>query len=215
MDFLRYDSDFMMSISKAVDYVLLNILCILFCLPIVTAGASVTATYYVAMKLMRKEEPVVWKSFMKSFRDNFKQATIIWLLALFFMCFLAYDWYLLWCTKQINTNSVICISLFVLSLIVMLAVLCVFPFLARFEVSTKEAVRNAFWFAILHLPQLILIVLLEGLTYFIGFYYMEWFLLIWVIGTGIALYYASYMYTKEFAKLEPEKEKIEVENEVS
>ena len=111
MDFLRYDSDFMMSISKAVDYVLLNILCILFCLPIVTAGASVTATYYVAMKLMRKEEPVVWKSFMKSFRDNFKQATIIWLLALFFMCFLAYDWYLLWCTKQINTNSVICISL--------------------------------------------------------------------------------------------------------
>lgn len=211
MDFLRYDSDFMMAISKAVDYVLLNILCVLFCIPVVTAGASLTAAYYVSMKLVRKEEPSIWKSFIKSFRENFKQATIIWMLAIFLIAFLAYDWFLLWNTKQISTDSVICIALFIVSIMVILSVSCVFPFLARFQVSTKGAIRNAFWFAILHIPQLLLVIILNGLTYYIGFHYMEWFILIWVIGTGVTLYYASRMFVKEFAKLEPKKEESECE----
>jgi len=206
MNFLRYDSDFMMGISKVTDYVLLNLLCVLFCLPVVTAGAAVTATYYVSMKLVRGEEPSVWKSFLKSFKENFKQATIIWLFALFLICFLTYDWYLLWNTQQISTDSVMCIALLVVSVLVVLAVLSVFPFLARFQVTIKAAIRNAFWFSILHIPQLLLVIILNILTYYIGFHYMEWFILIWVIGSGLSLYYASRMFVKEFAKLEPKKE---------
>lgn len=87
MDFLRFDSDFMTSISRAADYVLLNMLCVLFCIPVVTAGAAVTAKYYVAMKIVRGEEPVVLKAYFKSFRENFKQATVIWLIALFMIAF--------------------------------------------------------------------------------------------------------------------------------
>lgn len=210
MGFLRYDSDFMAAISKAADYVCLNVLCVIFCLPVITAGAAMTAMYYVSMKLVRNEEPSVWKAFIKSFRENFYQATVIWLLALFVICFLLYDWYLLWNTQQISMDSPICIALLVVSLLVVLSVSCVFPFLARFHVTTKAAIRNTFWFAVLHIPQLALVCVLNVLTYYIGFHYMEWFILIWVIGAGVTLYYASRMYVKEFAKLEPKREESEV-----
>ncbi len=214
MDFLRYDSDFMMALSKAVDYVLLNILCILFCLPVITAGAAVTATYYVSMKLVRNEEPSVWKSFIKSFRENFKQATMIWLIALFLICFLAYDWFLLWNTQQVSRDSIMSVALLIVSILVLFAIMSVFPFLARFHVSTKAAIRNAVWFAVLHIPQLLLVTILYGLTYYIGFHYMEWYILIWVIGTGVSLYYTSRMFVKEFAKLEPAKEESSTEESI-
>ena len=47
MSLFNPDSEFWAAVGKCVDYVLLNILCLLFMLPIVTAGAAMTAKYYV------------------------------------------------------------------------------------------------------------------------------------------------------------------------
>lgn len=209
MNFLRFDSDFMTSISRATDYVLLNILCVLFCIPVVTAGAAVTAKYYVAMKMIRKEEPVVLKAYFKSFRENFKQATIIWMTALFMIAFFIMDWYLLGKMQQTDINSVFRSAMFVLSAIVVLSVFSVFPILARFRVTVKEALRSAVLFSLLHIPHMILVVILEILPYYVGFHYMKWFIAIWVIGTGLSLYYAAWMYTKAFAKIEDKMENDE------
>ena len=202
MDFLRFDSDFITSISRAADYVLLNILCVLFCIPVVTAGAAVTAKYYVAMKIVRGEEPVVLKAYFKSFRENFKQATVIWLIALFMIAFFAVDWYLFRGMQQSEVSSVFQIALFVLSVLVVLSVFSVFPILARFRVTVKDALRNAVLFSLLHIPQMALVVILEILPYYIGFHYMEWFILIWVLCSGLSLFYAARMYVKAFGKVE-------------
>ena len=213
MNFLRYDSDLMMGISKATDYVVLNLLCALFCLPVITAGAAITATYYVSMKITREEEPSVVKSFFKSFKENFKQATIIWGIGFFVICFLAYDWYLLWNTQQIGTDSIISIGLLIVSVLVIFALISVFPFLARFQVSTKAAIRNAIWFGILHIPQMLLILLMYVITVYICCKYMEWLVLAWVVGTGLTLFYSSRMFVKAFAKLEPKTEISDTEEQ--
>ena len=102
MGFLRYDSDFMVMLGRIADYVILNVLCVIFSIPLFTVGAAVTAKYYVAMKLARKEEPNVFKAFINSFRDNFKQATLLWLLSVFLSAFLAMDWFLLKKTGMTN-----------------------------------------------------------------------------------------------------------------
>ena len=62
------DSEFMQALSRVADYVILNVLCVLFSLPVITAGAAMTAKYYVSMKIVRGEEPAVWQAFWKSFR---------------------------------------------------------------------------------------------------------------------------------------------------
>ena len=87
------DSEFMQALSRVADYVILNVLCVLFSLPVITAGAAMTAKYYVSMKIVRGEEPAVWQAFWKSFRENFKQATGIWIPALAILLVLAWDWY--------------------------------------------------------------------------------------------------------------------------
>ena len=75
---LGYDNKFFEALGKITDIVILNFLCILFSIPLITIGTSITSTYYVAMKIMKGEEPYILKSFMKSFKENLKPGIIIW-----------------------------------------------------------------------------------------------------------------------------------------
>ena len=47
------DNKFFVFMGRVADLIILNLLCILCCLPIVTAGASVTAMFYVTLKMAR------------------------------------------------------------------------------------------------------------------------------------------------------------------
>ena len=76
------DSPLMRVLSKMADLMILNLLMIVLCLPIVTAGAAFTAMHYVLLKMVRDEDSYLLKSFFKSFKLNFRQATIIWAIML-------------------------------------------------------------------------------------------------------------------------------------
>ena len=80
--FFNMDNKFFVFMGRVADLILLNILCILCCIPIVTAGASITALYYVTLKMARDEESYIIRSFFCSFKQNFKQSTLIWILML-------------------------------------------------------------------------------------------------------------------------------------
>ena len=58
----------------------LNLLWILCSLPIITAGASTTALFYCTLKLHKDGDIRVLHDFFKSFKQNFKQSTLIWIL---------------------------------------------------------------------------------------------------------------------------------------
>lgn len=202
MSFLRPDSDFMNAVSRCVDYILLNLLCVLCCIPIVTVGASLTAKYYVSMKLVRGEEPVVTKSFFHSFRENFRQSTQVWGILAAFLLVLAADWYLIWNAQEGVMNPAFSIFLAVLSVITAGIVFCVFPMLARFHISNKEVIKGAAVFTLMKLPRVILALGVIVATYAVGIWYIEWFPVIWLLSTGVMLYYNSRMFVKEFRRLE-------------
>ena len=75
----NYDNPVWRFIGKFFDVLILNVLWTVVSIPIFTAGAATTAVYYVLLKLVRDEEGSTVKSFFKSFKENFKQATVIWL----------------------------------------------------------------------------------------------------------------------------------------
>lgn len=56
----------------------LNILWLITSLPIVTIGASTTALVYSCMKL-HDDDGYPWKNYLHSFKENFLQATVIWI----------------------------------------------------------------------------------------------------------------------------------------
>ena len=80
---LNPDNPVMQFITKIVTTVYLNILWFLCCLPIFTAGAATTALYYVTLKMVKNEEGNITKAFFHSFKENFKQGTIMVLTATF------------------------------------------------------------------------------------------------------------------------------------
>ena len=91
----NYDNPIMQFISKIFDLIILNLFFLLFSIPIVTMGASLSALYYVCLKLLRGEEPYIWQNFFKAFRQNFKQATVVWVLLLLAFALLGMDFYII------------------------------------------------------------------------------------------------------------------------
>ena len=69
----------MSSFVKGVKLLVVNALWVICSLPIFTIGASSCAACYVCLKLLNEEDGNVVSWFFKSFKENFKQGTIIWL----------------------------------------------------------------------------------------------------------------------------------------
>lgn len=202
MSILNPDSEFMLAVGKIADYVILNLLCLLFSLPVVTAGAAMSAKFYVSMKMIRGEEPPVCKAFFKSFRENFKQATGIWMVALLIGAVVAWDWYSILFGKSQGMFFEGKIIFLVMTILLWAVIYNLFPFLARFHVSTKEAVKGSFVFTFLNLPKMLVILLATVLPYLIEIWYLEWGLAIWIFCTTVTLYFVSRMYVTEFRKIE-------------
>ncbi len=79
-NFFGINSPLMRFLSKAADLLILNLLWMLCSIPVVTIGASTSALYYMCFKINGNEEISLFKGYFKAFKDNLKQATIIWLL---------------------------------------------------------------------------------------------------------------------------------------
>ena len=65
--------------GRAVRSDYLNVLTLLCCLPVVTAGASFTAMHSVLWRMVRHEETYVARQFFDSFKRNLKQSLLPWL----------------------------------------------------------------------------------------------------------------------------------------
>lgn len=73
---------------KILEVIELSILWLIACLPVVTVGAATTALYYTAVKTLRNSRGYVARSFFASFRENFRQSTlvtVVWLLMMYIM----------------------------------------------------------------------------------------------------------------------------------
>lgn len=74
------EGKFMYYGGKLWDMIWLNILVIVFSLPLVTMGAAASAMHYVLLKIYRDEEGKITRSFLLAFRDNLKNSTLLVLL---------------------------------------------------------------------------------------------------------------------------------------
>lgn len=195
------DSEFMGFLSKVTDFIILNILCLLLSIPIVTIGAAFTAKNYVAMKIVRGEEPDAVKSFFKSFRENFKQATIIWCGFLAALVILAFDGYNVVFGMAKNMPSIGKIALAIMSFFVWGIVYCSFYMMARFHISNKELIKGSLAMMLLNLPYMIVIFFVTFVPYIICAWYIEWGLGIWILCTTASLYYISRGFDRQFNKI--------------
>ncbi len=194
MSLFSPDSELMQFLGRVADYIILNLLCLLFSVPIITIGAAFTARNYAAMKMVRGEEPDVLKSFLKSFRENFGQITLVWSGALIVILILVFDWYNILYGMGTDMPAVGRIALAIITFIIWAACYCMFYIEARFKVTTKELIKASFLMAVVNLHKMIIIFLAIALPLILCAWYIQWGLGIWLFTTTVSLYYIS----KEF-----------------
>ena len=102
-------------------------------------------------------------------------------------------WYLI-LTRRILIGAGFKIALAIISFIFWSIIYCMFYFIARFEVTTKELIKASVVMAFLNAPRMVLIFICVFLPYLICAWYIQWGLAIWLFATTVTLYYIS----KEF-----------------
>ncbi|MDE6432925.1 MAG: YesL family protein [Lachnospiraceae bacterium] len=142
-------------LTKVFDLCMLNIVALVCCIPIVTAGASLTAMYAVMLPMSENKEGPVIKSFFKQFIANLKGSVKMWLLILAAALVLMFDLYV-WTKADSQYRSV-----FFGLTIAMLAALAVvaswyFALRATFEDDGKTSLINAGKYSLIYLPASIL-----------------------------------------------------------
>lgn len=201
MRLFNLDSPLMQALGKMADLLLLNILTLLCCIPIVTIGASLTALHYMALKIARNEECYIARGFFKSFRQNLKQATLIWLLMLLVIAVLVGD-FLIMNNSGFEFNNVIRVIITIFALFVFCGSIYVFPVLAKFDNTIWRTIKNAFLMSIMQLPKTVLMVILYILpaVFFVFIYQLA--PLVFLFGLSVPAWLSAKLYSKFFKKLE-------------
>ncbi|WP_341977444.1 DUF624 domain-containing protein [Microbacterium sp. LWO13-1.2] len=188
---LAPDSTLMRFLTRIADLMILNVLFVLTSLPIVTIGASLTALNFVGMRIATDTDRTIVGDYLRSFRRNLKQSTLLALILAGIGSALA-AWYYVVTTAPLPSIAVIVLMAiwYLLAFMFVMAALYVFPYVARFEGSIGEVLRNARRMSIRHPLAPLTVAALTALSVIVTIYYPQataWGLLWLMIGfAGIA-----------------------------
>ena len=208
--FLNRDNPFFQFMSKIADVFILNLLWVLFSIPIITAGAATTAAFYEGMRLAKEDDGLVFKRFWKSFRQNFKQATIIHIIFLVIGVLLAFDMYM-W-LKLKGDIALIMLALTTIAWIIYIVmVLYTYATLARFENSILATIKNALLIAVANFPLTLLMLAILAVYAALNYLMILLNFLTFFIGMGLLAYVYGILFNIAFRKFIPLRDKKEKE----
>lgn len=205
--FFDIDGRFFGAMTKIADFIILDILLVIFSIPIITIGPALSAAYYVAMKEVKNEEGYLFSSFWKAFKQNFLQGFLIELIVVGAATLLYYD---LTITYEIahNEQSMLYNLLFFVLLgfmvVVIATVIYLFPMIAKFDNKIIKLILNSLVMAIKHLPQTIIMVFITCFITYTTISYPPFIL----FSIGLSLYVNSFIIVRIFNIYTPKNDEI-------
>lgn len=165
MKFFSVESSFYRFLMKFLDVLKLNFMWILFSLPVVTVGASTVAAMSVALKMVDDEEGYIGRSFVKAFKENWKQGTILWVITVI-ACYAVYLDFQLF--EAVPENPVLFLVIGMVSaFVIMLALLYSYPLLARYENTLFKTIQNSLDISRKYFGRTLLLMVVVGFEFLI------------------------------------------------
>lgn len=205
MNLFHPDNPVMRFLSRIFDLILLNLLFVFSCIPIVTIGASLSAIYQILFKIIDKKDPYIFKGYIKAFRENFKPATLIWILTVLagagiYLALFAIN------AKSGQNLELLQIPIWILVFIIVSVATYAFPLLSRYQCGIKQLIINAFVLSIGNIPATVIIIVFPlGILYLAssaGLNIAVICCLAFTIGCSGILYLISYVLFQIFRKHE-------------
>lgn len=201
-------NSFFMALERIANFCILNALTIVMCLPLITAGAAITAGNRVMQSMLTDGELHIVKSFFQVFGSNFRQSTVLGLFFLFIIAFLGFDFIIVYLHFQQGMEIVMYVVLGIITLISVGTAAYTFAMLGRYENTLRGHLDNAFYLVFRQLPRTIAIVVIWLSPVLIAIVSPAWFLSypsigLWTfVGMSSILYLVTLLMMPVFRQLE-------------
>ena len=200
------DNPFIQFLARVGDLIIVNVLFLICCVPVVTIGASITAMHKVTQAIALDEDNGIAKTFFRGFRENFKQATAIWLMMLVFAVSMGCNYLIITGFAAGNAALVLKWVLIIASALVLILAAWLFPLVARYQNTLRQHAMNALILAVVKLPRTVGLVALSVLPILIAVVSFQTFLqtlIFWVaVGFGFTSYMSSVLLKPVFREME-------------
>ena len=185
------------------DFVLLNLLFLITCIPIITIGPAISALYSITLKEAKNEHGYMIKPYLLAFKENLKNGIVLFLLYFAAGAVLLFN-----ITFWAQLNGIIAnIALIIVAICIVLYVvsfLYVFALNARFENSIKQTIKNSALLALANPKQTIFLLLIFAATFILAYFASLFRVFLLLFGFAFIAYCASFPLTKVFKSYEPE-----------
>ena len=209
MSIFNMDGPVFRFLNKMADLCILNLIFLLCCLPVITIGSSLTALYSVTLKMSRDQEGYIARSFFKAFKENFRQATMIWVPSLLLLFVMLAD-IRIYSSSNAGKYQPLLIGAYLLFVLIIFLIIFSFPVLAKFKNTTGNIIKNSLLMGIgsfqWSLCVLIILIAPPVLTLMLprslSFVYMLWLLFGFALEALCASYIFDYKIFPKYIKEE-------------
>lgn len=193
-------------LSQVGDMIIANLLFLICSVPIVTIGAGWATLHKITQAIANQEDQMLLRTFFRTFKENFKQATIVWLLLLVFLVCMLGNYFLI-ATYTMGTVQTILKAVLAVIVVFVLGIgAYLFPLLVRYDNSLRQHFVNAVVLCVIKLPKTLLMVFVNLLPLVVAYFSLNTFiatLVFWIfIGFSFACFVASQLLVPVFKQLE-------------
>ena len=200
------DTPLMQMLTRVGDMIIINFLTIICSLPIITAGAAISATHRIMQDFLMDNETTIIRTYFRAFKENFKQATLVWLALVVIIAALLADVFLINLFIQGSLRSFFVILLSAVALIVFAISMYIFPLLTRYRNTLPQHLRNSLILMITKLPRTIGMMALHALPFVILWVSYNLFLqtlIFWLfVGASFTIFMDTFLLKPVFQQLE-------------
>ena len=178
-------------------------------------GSALTGMHFVLLKMVRGDEAYIFKDFWKSFKLNFRQASVIWLIfeAVGFLLVIDYRIYM----GSDTFPKVMLVMTGVVAIIIFIIYIYVFPVLSRFSNTIGNTIKNAFLMSILGLPRTLAMIVITGISFALpvvaATLIYRIFPIYLLFGFTLPGFLCALLYSPLFKRFEPQEEEQKLSTE--
>ncbi|WP_054952252.1 YesL family protein [Flaviflexus massiliensis] len=150
---LAPDTKFYNGLLAVTEAIIINVLFVLFCLPIVTVGASAAGAHAALLQQLREEGSSPARTFWNSFKKTFRRATGAWLSILVLLLVATWE---IWAIGRmaLGLPGTIATILSITGIILILGfAIWYFPYISQYRAPMSSASKRSALLAIRFLPR--------------------------------------------------------------
>ena len=166
------DSKFWHFATLVADFILLNLLFIVLCIPVVTIGPAIAALIHTTLKLSEDENRTLIKPFWNEFKRDITKKILLWIVYLVLIAALVYMAQFYWnFANDFESFKIIGFMLFVLSFIILISTVIAsiigLAMTTKYFSTIKRLVKNSYLLIlVMPIQSLIMTVVLVAATLF-------------------------------------------------